>query len=101
CPAVVVAQSLTGALVGTVKDGQGGVLPGASVRVTSPALIGGPVAMTTNERGQLRFPALPPGTYGVDVELPGFARYHEEDIRIGAGTTLERTVVLKLEGIAE
>ena len=83
------------------KDEQGGVLPGASVRVTSPALIGGPSTMPTNEKGQLRFPVLPPGTYAVDIELQGFAPYHEEDIRIGAGTTLERTVVLKLEGIAE
>ena len=35
------AQALTGALIGTVKDEQGGILPGALVRVTSPALIGG------------------------------------------------------------
>ena len=100
-PRLVVGQSLTGALVGTVKDEQGGVLPGASVRLTSPALIGGPSTMPTNEKGQLRFPVLPPGTYAVNIELQGFAPYHEEDVRIGAGTTLERTVVLKLEGIAE
>jgi Carboxypeptidase regulatory-like domain len=57
------AQGLTGALIGTVKDAQGGVLPGAIVRVSSPALIGGPETLTTNEKGQLRFPALPPGQY--------------------------------------
>ena len=41
-PRPAVAQGLTGALIGTVKDAQGGVLPGAVVRVGSPALIGGP-----------------------------------------------------------
>jgi hypothetical protein len=82
---------LTGALVGTVKDEHGVVLPGALVRVTSPALIGGPATMTTNERGQLRFPILPPGTYALDIELAGFATYHEADLRIGVGGTLERT----------
>src|SRR4029453_17197598 len=51
-------QGLTGALVGTVKDGQGGVLEGATVRLSSPALIGGPETLTSNEKGQLRFPAL-------------------------------------------
>src|SRR5262245_44403748 len=51
-------QSLTGALVGTVKDQQGAVVPGALVRVTSAALIGGPIAVTTNEKGQLRLPVL-------------------------------------------
>ena len=100
-PRMADAQALTGALVGTVKDEQGAVLPGVVVRATSPALIGGPATTTTNERGQLRFPVLPPGTYVLDIELPGFAPYHEGDVRIGAGATLERTAVLKLAGIAE
>ena len=100
-PWMAAAQALTGALVGTVKDEQGAVLPGALVRVTSPALIGGPTTTTTNEKGQLRFPVLPPGPYLLDIELPGFATYHEEDVRIGAGATLERTAVLKLAGVAE
>jgi len=97
----VAAQALTGALVGTVKDEQGAVLPGALVRVGSPALIGGPTTTTTNERGQLRFPSLPPGRYTLEIELQGFATYREEDVDIGAGATLERTAVLKLAGVAE
>src|SRR5437773_7389677 len=100
-PRVAAAQGLTGALIGTVKDEQGAVIPGARLRVTSPALIGGPAIMATNNSGQLRFPILPPGTYVFDVELQGFAPYHEEDIRIGAGATLERTVVLKVAGGTE
>src|SRR5437016_27406 len=100
-PRTAGAQGLTGALVGTVKDEQGAVLPGALVRVTSPALIGGPTTTTTNERGQLRFPVLPPGPYMLEIELQGFATYREEDVRIGAGATLERTAVLKLAGVAE
>src|SRR5580765_2668061 len=98
---VTAAQGLTGALVGTVKDAQGGVLPGAAVSVSSPALIGGPARLTTNEKGQLRFPALPPGPYALDIELPGFSAYHEENIGIGTGVTIERTAVLTLAGVAE
>ena len=98
---VAVAQSLTGTLVVTVKDEQGAVVPGALVRVASPSLIGGPVTMTTDERGQLRFVVLPPGAYAVDIELSGFAPYHEEDIYIGAGATLSRSTVLKLGGLSE
>src|SRR5262245_29267759 len=100
-PRMADAQALTGALVGTVKGEQGAVLPGALVRVTSAALIGGPATTTTNEKGQLRFPVLPPGPYVLDIELTGFAPYHEEDLRIGAGATLERTAVLRLAGVAE
>jgi TonB-dependent receptor-like protein/carboxypeptidase family protein len=101
-PATTGAQGLNGALVGTVRDEQGGVLPGALVRVASPALIGGELTATTNERGQLRFPVLAPGSYALTIELPPrFATYREENITIGAGATLERTVVLTVAGVAE
>ena len=98
---VAAAQGLTGALIGTVKDAQGGVLPGAVVRVSSPALIGGPETLTTNEKGHLRFPALPPGQYVLDIEVQGFRAYHEEEIRIAVGATIERTAVLNVAGIRE
>ena len=100
-PQLASAQGLTGALIGTVKDAHGGVLAGAVVRVSSPALIGGSATLTTNEKGQLRFPALPPGPYVLDIEVQGFTNYHEEDIPIGVGATIERTAVLTLAGLAE
>jgi Carboxypeptidase regulatory-like domain/TonB dependent receptor-like, beta-barrel/TonB-dependent Receptor Plug Domain len=100
-PRIASTQGLTGALIGTVKDVQSGVLPGAVVSVSSPALIGGPSTVTTNEKGQLRFAALPPGPYVLDISMQGFTTYHEEDVRIGAGATIERTAVLKLGGLAE
>jgi hypothetical protein len=90
-----------GALIGSVKDAQGSVISGAVVRVTSPALIGGPSTVTTNEKGQLRFPALPSGSYGPEIKAPGFAIYHEGDISIGAGASIERTVVLNVASVAE
>jgi len=95
------AQSMTGALIGTLTDAQGGVLQGAVVRVSSPALIGGSRVVTTDGRGQLRFPALPPGEYSVVIELNGFKAYHEQKIRIAAGATIERSMVLNLENITE
>src|SRR6185295_5761246 len=79
-PCIAMAQGLTASLIGTVRDAQGGVLPGAVVRVNSPALIGGPATQTTNAKGQLRFPALSPGPYVLDIEYPGFNTNHEEDI---------------------
>src|SRR4030095_8635174 len=100
-PRAAVAQGLTGTLIGTVKDEQGAAVPGGQVHVTSEALIGGPRKMLMNEAGQFRFPNLTPGSYTLDIEMPGFALYHEEQIRIGAGATLERTVVLRVAGVAE
>jgi hypothetical protein len=100
-PPLAVAQGLTGTLIGTVKDEAGGTLGGAQVRVSSSAQIGGTETRRTTDNGQLRFPSLASGSYALDIELPGFTAYHEEDIRIGAGATIERTVVLKLAGLAE
>ena len=51
-------------------------------------------ATTTNERGQLRFPSLPPGAYVLEIELQGFGHYREADIRLGGGATIERTPIL-------
>ncbi len=100
-PAATGAQGLTGALGATVKDEQGGVLPGARVTLSSPALIGGPLTATTNDRGHVRFPVLAPGTYTLVVELPPrFAPSRVENITIGAGMTREWTPVLRV-GVAE
>jgi hypothetical protein len=95
------AQGLTGDLIGTVVDQQGSVLPGALVRVSSPALIGGARTATTDENGQLRFLSLPPGQYVLEIELPGFRSYREDDIPIRAGGTIDRSPVVLTVGILE
>mgnify|MGYP003477871782 CR=1 FL=1 len=59
------AQSLpTSTLTGRVMDEQGGVLPGVSVTVTSPALQGRRTA-TTSGTGDYIFNLLPPGEYEI------------------------------------
>ena len=98
-PRTVLPQGLTGTVIGTVRDEQGGVLPGAQATLTSPALIGGPARLATNERGQLRFQALPPGRYTLEIRMDGFAHYRDEEIDVGAGATIERVVVLTVGGI--
>lgn len=100
-PSTALPQALTGTLIGTVKDEQGGVLPGALVTVSSPALIGGPASSVTNEKGQLRFQALPPGLYTLEIRIDGFAHHRDGDIAVGAGATIERSVTLTVAGIVE
>ena len=100
-PSITFAQGLTGALIGTVTDAQGGVLSGAVVRISSPALIGGELTTKTDERGELRFPSVPPGLYALDIVLQGFLPYRDADIYIGAGATIETTPVLTLAALAD
>jgi hypothetical protein len=95
------AQVLTGVLSGTVKDESGGIVPGASVRLASPALIGATASTVTNEQGQFRFVSLPAGEYGLAVELANFGTYHEDGLPIDVQSSVERTVILKVGGLAE
>jgi TonB dependent receptor/Carboxypeptidase regulatory-like domain len=95
------AQVLTGTFSGTVKDESGGVLPAAAVHLSSPALISGPISTVTNERGQFRFVSLAAGDYALDVDMPGFAAYHEDPISVVVQGSSERTVILKVGTIAE
>ncbi len=81
-----------GELVGKAVDDQGGILPGVTVTVSGPALMGAQTAVT-NERGLFRFPAVPSGTYKVTFELPGFATL----VRDGVVVPVRQTVTLDAE----
>ncbi len=54
------AQRQTGSIKGTVVDPEGNALPGVSITVEGPALIG-TVTYVSTEDGVFRAPALPPG----------------------------------------
>jgi len=100
-PISALAQVITGTIIGTVRDESGGVLPGATVTISSPALPAGPSSQVANDKGQFRFPNLAPGVYAMSVSLAGFGTYNEEGMRVGVGTTSERDVALKLSSVAE
>ncbi len=71
-PAALLAQSSTSsALTGLVRDSTGSPLAGATIRVASPALIGGEKVMRSMANGTYRFPVLPPGRYRIVVEASG------------------------------
>src|SRR5437879_10478619 len=78
--------STTGSINGKVADSSGGILPGVTVTVTSPSLMG-VQSSVTDAGGNYRFPALPPGTYTVQFELPGFNTLKRENIVIAMGFT--------------
>src|SRR5205085_1131438 len=59
-PGIVAAQD-TGTIAGVVKDSTGGVLPGVTVEVASPALIEKVRTATTDGQGQYKIVSLRPG----------------------------------------
>src|SRR2546422_7011200 len=71
-PAAAQTGQVFGELVGKVVDDQGGVLPGVTVSLSGPAMMGTQTA-TTNERGIYRFPGVNTGTYTLKFDLTGFS----------------------------
>src|SRR5213593_5314392 len=75
------AQEPTGGIQGTVKDPQGAVIPGATVEVSSPALIGKKTA-TTDSGGFFHMEQLPPGVYSITVNAAGFAPATQNNLEL-------------------
>jgi hypothetical protein len=75
-------------LTGTVTDGTGAVLPGTTVTLQSPDLVGGAQTANANERGVYRFSDLPPGTYQMTATLTGFQTVERKALRLPFATTL-------------
>ena len=83
----VVAQQVTGTLIGRVTDTSGGALPGVTVTLAGPAILGGSATALTSDVGAYRIPNIPAGTYTITFELPGFQTTVFEGVRAQIGTT--------------
>src|SRR5262245_38901552 len=70
-PAFAQVSATTGSINGKVSDATGGVLPGVTVTIASTNMQGTRTAVT-DEGGDYRFPAVPPGDYKITYELGGF-----------------------------
>ncbi len=100
-PWLVQAQTTDRAgIEGKVADQGGGVLPGVSVSVASPALQGGARSTVTDIEGQYRFAALPAGTYRVTYELAGFATI-TRDVRLDTGFVATLNETMGVGGVQE
>lgn len=97
----VFAQSrVTGIIQGKITEEEGGALPGVSVTVSSPSLMG-TRSMVTDSDGRYRVPALPTGSYTVDVTLQGFVPVKKTNIEVHAGVTATVDFVLEPAKIEE
>lgn len=90
----------TGVITGVVLDETKGVMPGVTVTVSGPAVMGTP-STTTGANGSYRVTNLPPGEYLVTFELAGFGTVIREGIRVGSGFTATVNAELRPATIAE
>jgi hypothetical protein len=96
------AQSVSsGTIHGTIRDQSGGVLPGVTATLTSPALQVRELVQVTGTGGEYRFVDLPAGTYVLKFELSGFSTLIREDLRLTIGFTARVDESLKVGAMEE
>ena len=95
------AQAVAGSQVsGVVRDGSGGVLPGAEVTITKTDT-GLTRTVFTSSDGSYALPNLPVGPYQLKVVLSGFTTYVRDGIVLQVSTNPEINVTLSLGAVSE
>lgn len=94
------AQSSMGTVSGTVTDSSGGVIPGATVTLTS---LDTSIAATriTNDSGHYTFVNVRPATYELTVELAGFSTAKVPAFAVGVNETVARNIALQVGAATE
>jgi outer membrane receptor protein involved in Fe transport len=90
----------TSRISGTVKDSEGGALPGVSVEGKTQDT-GLTVNATTDQRGFYQLLNLPTGNYTVTATLSGFKTGATENVRLLLGVPTTVNFTLQLAGVAE
>jgi hypothetical protein len=93
------AQETRGNINGVVEDA-GGVVPGATVRVTNIET-GQTQQLITGDRGYFEAVLLNPGTYAVRVELQGFKALTQTGISLAVGQTVSLSLKLEVGQLTE
>jgi hypothetical protein len=86
-PSILLAQSYTGTITGTVKDTSGAVIPRATVTITNEQTARQEVT-TSDFEGRYTSVPLSPGEYRVEATLPGFRGVVRTGVNVQVNSTL-------------
>jgi hypothetical protein len=95
------ASAQTSAITGTVRDASGGVLPGVTVEVSSPALIEKVRTVITDGDGRYQVVSLRPGIYTVTFTLAGFGVVKRDGIELTSDFTATVNAELRIGALEE
>ena len=98
--ALAFAQAVNGTLLGTINDSSGAAVPGAKVVITETNT-GVSRTATTNQSGNYTFPDLPPGTYTVSVEQPGFKKTSRAGVDVLVNSAVRVDLTLQPGEVSE
>ncbi|MCX6629512.1 MAG: carboxypeptidase regulatory-like domain-containing protein [Candidatus Solibacter sp.] len=94
------AQLVTGEIRGTLSDPSGSAMPNVSVRLTSEGT--GQVRETkSNEAGIFVFGGIPPATYTITAEQPGFRAFERTGQVLAVGQNLSLAITMNVGQVTE
>jgi len=96
----VLAQAVTGTLLGTVTDSSGAVVTGAKVTITNEGT-GFTRTANTDAAGEYTFPSIPTGRYTVLAEMQGFKAGALSGIIVGVDQRVRMDVSLEVGAMTE
>jgi TonB family protein len=88
----------TGTLSGVVTDPTGAVIANATINISGPS---GNVVVAVDPVGSWTARNLPPGTYQVEVSVPGFAVFRQTNITVSPGGSIQVRQPLAIGQMAE
>ncbi len=95
------AQTTSASVFGSVKDAQGGLMPGATVTLTSRTQ-GNSMTATTDAEGRFVFPIVRPDHYSLKVTMQGFKTAERTNVVVNANDKFSSGVIaLEVGGIEE
>ena len=94
------AQDTSARLSGTVSDPTGAVVPGAKLTLINPATKAEVAHAISDDHGVYNALQLPPGTYTLTVEAPGFRRT-ETQVQLSVASRADLPVTLQLGNVGE
>jgi hypothetical protein len=98
----VSAQITTGTVSGSVKDSQGGMVPGATVVLISESRGTKSVAAVTNETGDYVLPNITPDTYTIEISMAGFKTLKRSGVAVSGGDRVAAgALVIEIGGATE
>jgi hypothetical protein len=92
---------LEGKVTGTVTSEDGVPLPGATVEISSPALLAVKRTTTTSARGTYVFLNLPVGKYAVTASRDAFKTVTQENVEVSAASVLTVDLMLPVGTVEE
>lgn len=96
----LVAQKITGTILGTVTDPSGAAISGATVTERNTAT-GAARTTTTGAAGNFAFPEEQPGTYDVSIKAPSFKEFVSKGVTLDVSSSATVNATLQLGSATE